>query len=128
MIETIQRYGGYARVHCHGKLKAILDDIVAMGGDGLDPIEPPLKGDVELAYVRERYGRDLVLFGNLEASDIENLLTEQFAIKVKRALVEGMAGTGRGFVLMPSACPYGRELSPLALANYEKIIEIVEEF
>lgn len=126
MIQSIQRHGGYARVHSHGNLRAILDDIVAMGPDGLDPIEPPSQGDVELAYVRQKYGRNLVLFGNLEASDIENLPTPQFAGKVRRALDEGTAGNGRGFVLMPSACPYGRVLSRLALKNYEKIIELVE--
>lgn len=126
MIESIQKHDGYARIHCHGNLKRILDDIASMDTDGLDPIEPPPQGDVELLYVRERYGRRMVLFGNLEVSDIENLPTEQFAEKVKRAIAEGTSGEGRGFVLMPSACPYGRELSSLALNNYEKIIEIVE--
>jgi len=128
MIEIIHRHGGYARIHAHGKLAAILDDIAAMGADALDPIEPPPQGDVELAYVRREYGRDMVLFGNLEISDIENLPTEQFSEKVKRALDEGTAGHGRGFVLMPSACPYGRELSPLAMKNYEKIIACIEKF
>ena len=128
MIEIIHRYDGYARVHCHGNVRAILDDIVAMGADGLDPIEPPPQGDVELAYVRQRYGKQLVLFGNLEASDIENMPTEQFSEKVKRALDEGTAGTGRGFVLMPSSCPAGRKLSALTLKNYQKIIDLVENF
>jgi len=126
MIEAIHRHGGYARIHSHGNLKAILDDIAGMGPDGLDPIEPPPQGDVELAYVRERYGNDIVLFGNLEASDIENLPTDQFSERIKRAIDEGTSGTGRGFVLMPSACPCGRELSPLALKNYQKIVEIVD--
>lgn len=126
MIEAIHRGGGYARIHSHGNLKAILDDIVAMEPDGLDPIEPPPQGDVELAYVREHYGENMVLFGNLEASDIENLPTAKFAEKVKRALAEGMSGSGRGFVLMPSACPYGRKLSALAMKNYEAIIAAVE--
>lgn len=126
MIKAIQRYGGYVRIHSHGNLKLILDDIAGMGADGLDPIEPPPQGDVELAYVRERYGKKMVLFGNLEVSDIENLPTALFAEKVKRALEEGSSGSGRGFVLMPSACPYGRVLSPLTLKNYQKIIEIVE--
>jgi hypothetical protein len=125
MIEAIQRHGGYARIHCHGNLRAILDDIAGMGADGLDPIEPPPQGDVELADVRQRYGANMVLFGNLEASDIENLPTDRFAEKVERALAEGTAGEGRGFVLMPSACPYGRQLSSQAMKNYEKMIEIV---
>lgn len=124
MIRAIQKHGGFARIHSHGNLRAILDDIAAMGADGLDPIEPPPQGDVELAYVRQRYGDRLVLFGNLEASDIENLPTPKLAEKVRRALAEGTAGRGRGFVLMPSSCPYGRELSPLAVRNYEVILKI----
>lgn len=128
IIEAIHGHGGYARIHSHGKLRDILDDIISMRADGLDPIEPPPQGDVELKYVRERYGRELVLFGNLEISDIETLPTEQFAEKVKRALDEGTHGNGRGFVLMPSACPCGRNLSALTLQNYETMIDAVERF
>jgi len=127
MIDAIHAGGGYARIHSHGNLKAILDDIAGMGADALDPIEPPPQGDVELGYVRERHGKDMVLFGNLEASDIENMPTKRFEEKVRRALAEGNSGEGRGFVLMPSACPYGRELSSLSMKNYEKMIEIVDE-
>ncbi|MCP4298043.1 MAG: hypothetical protein GY786_20845, partial [Proteobacteria bacterium] len=128
MIDIIHKYGGYARVHSHGNLNLILDDIVSMGADALDPIEPPPQGDVELAYVREKYGKNLVLFGNLEEVDIEYLPTEKFSDKIKCALDEGTSGEGRGFVLMPSACPYGRELPLLALKNYEKMIELVESY
>ena len=74
--------------------------------------------------MRERYGGTMVLFGNLEASDIENLDEASFERKVARALEEGTAGSGRGFVLMPSASPYGRKLSPLALRNYETIVRL----
>ncbi|MCX7004963.1 MAG: hypothetical protein NTV22_17040 [bacterium] len=126
MIDLIHQHGGYARIHSHGKLKAILDDIVAMRADGLDPLEPPPQGDVELEFVRANYGEQLVLFGNLEVSDIETMPTVPFSEKVKRALAEGTAAPGRGFVLMPSACPYGRHLSALALRNYEAIIQLVE--
>jgi uroporphyrinogen-III decarboxylase len=128
MIESIRKYGGYPRLHSHGNLRDILDDIVGMGCDGLDPIEPPPQGDVELSYVRQKYGKQLVLFGNIESSDIENLETPAFAEKIKRALAEGTAGSGRGFVLQPSACPYGRVLPPLAMKNYEKWAEIAEKF
>lgn len=124
MIDIIHRSGGYARVHSHGRLQRILDDIAAMGADAIDPIEPPPQGDVELAFVRRKYGRQLVLFGNLEIADIENLPSEQFAERVQRALDEGTAGAGRGFVLMPSAAPCGRQFSPRALKNYETIVKV----
>jgi len=128
LVSTIQKYGGYARIHSHGRLQAILDLIAATGCSGLDPIEPPPQGDVDLAYVRQRYGEQMVLFGNLEIADIENLPTVHFKERVKRALAEGTAGSGRGFVLQPSACPYGRVLSPLTLQNYEAILDVLEHF
>lgn len=127
MVDAIHREGGYARIHSHGNLKDILDDIANTGCMGLDPIEPPPQGDVELSYVRNKYGEQLVLFGNLEANDITNLPTIEFEKKVRKAISEGTAGKGRGFVLMPSGAPYGRVLSPLTLANYQRMVEIVKE-
>jgi hypothetical protein len=126
MVEAIESSRGFARIHSHGRLRGILDQIVSMGCSGLDPVEPPPQGDVQLEYVRKNYGEKLVLFGNLELSDIVNCPTEVFSEKVHSALREGTAGNGRGFVLMPSACPYGRKLPEQAILNYEKIIEIIE--
>jgi len=128
MIDAIQRHGGYARIHSHGNLKDVLGHIISMGVDGLDPIEPPPQGDVELSYVREKCGTQITLFGNIELSDVQNLSSDKFAEKVKCALEEGPSSNGSGFVLMPSACPYGRELSAQALRNYEQMVEIIESY
>jgi hypothetical protein len=124
MVEVIQQHGGFARLHCHGRLRLILDEIASSGCSGLDPIEPPPQGDMALWEVRERVGQQMVLFGNLEASDLENLPEEEFQEMIRRALREGTGG--RGFVLMPSACPYGRVLSEMARRNYESMIAMVE--
>lgn len=126
MCRSILKYGGYPRLHCHGRIGEILDDIVATGCVALDPVEPPPQGDVALATVRAKYGDRLTLFGNLEASDIENLSEAAFRAKVRQAIAAGTAGRGRGFVLMPSACPYGRKLPAAALRNYEVMIEEIE--
>ena len=128
MVQVIQRYGGFARIHSHGRLRLILDAIASTGCDGLDPIEPPPQGDMALAEVRARHGQQMVLFGNLEASDLENLPSNEFAVKVQRALAEGTQGQGRGFVLMSSSIPYGRVLPDLALRNYQIMIQEVERF
>lgn len=125
MVASIQRYGGFARIHSHGNLTGILDSIAALGADGLDPIEPPPQGDVELRWVRERYGESLVLFGNIEASELENLDPESFRRRVDRAVEDGTHGRGRGFVLMPSSCPYGREIEPRVVENYESMVRAV---
>ncbi len=127
MCRIIKKYGGFPRVHCHGNIREILDDLVETGCMAIDPIEPAPQGNVSLEYVRRNYGGQLALFGNLEAADIENLGENEFRPKVRRALEEGTGGKGRGFVLMPSASPYGRLLSSKAMRNYEVILEELDQ-
>ena len=126
MVETIQRYGGYARIHSHGRLRNILADIASMAPAGLDPVEPPPQGDMALTEVRRAIGDQTVLFGNIEASEIELLSEGAFEARVRQSLEEGTAGEGRGFVLMPSSCPYGREIAPRVMANYETMVRLAK--
>ena len=128
MVEMIHKYGGFARLHSHGRLKNILHQIAEMGVVGLDPVEPPPQGDMALIDVRRQVGKQMVLFGNIEASDIEMLPPPEFEKRVVRALREGTAGEGRGFVLHPSACPYGRQISADVMANYETMVRLAQEF
>ena len=128
MVRMIQAHGGFARIHSHGRLEDVLDHIAGMEPDALDPIEPPPQGDVQLGYVREHYGKQLVLFGNIEIADVENLPPNQFEEKVKRALHEGTTGDGRGFVLTPSAAPYGRTISRTTMSNYETMVRLAERW
>jgi hypothetical protein len=128
MVRAIERCDGFARIHSHGRVKAVLDYVVQMGASAIDPLEPPPQGDVELAEVRRKYGDKLVLFGNIEISDIENMPPRQFEQVVKKTLKDGTSGSGRGFVLLPSACPCGREITPTALTNYETMVRLTEDF
>lgn len=128
MVETIQKYGGFARIHCHGRIRAVLDYIIGMGAAAIDPIEPPPHGDVELEYVRHKYGDALVLFGNLEIADIENVEPAEFEKVVEKTLIDGTKGKGRGFVLMPSSAPNGREITPRTIANYETMVRLATNF
>jgi len=128
IVETIERHGGFARIHCHGRVREALPRFVAMGASATDPIEPPPQGDVLLSDVRRDFGRDLALFGNIEVADIENLDPPEFERVATRALADGTAGEGRGFVLMPTSCPYGRHISERTLRNYETMVRLVERF
>jgi len=128
LVRAIKEHGGFARVHCHGRLRAILDDIVSMGADATDPVEPPPQGDVELEYVRRKYGDRLVLFGNIELCDVEMMEPAEFRKVVEKALTDGTRGQGRGFVLMPSSAPNGRHISSGTLKNYETMVQLAETF
>ena len=127
-VYIIKEHGGYVRIHSHGRIRNVLPHIMEMNIDGLDPIEPPPQGDIELAEVREKYGGRLVLFGNIEISDLENMEPDSFEKLAARSLEEGTRGEGRGFVLMPSSAPYGREIPGQTLANYRTMVRLVKEF
>ncbi|MCJ7675521.1 MAG: hypothetical protein MUO33_10270, partial [Sedimentisphaerales bacterium] len=107
---------------------AVLDYIAEMGADAIDPIEPPPHGDVELADVRRKYGKDLVLFGNLEIADLESIEPADFEKTVEKAVIAGTSGEGRGFVLMPSSAPNGRKITPGTMANYETMVRLAAGF
>jgi uroporphyrinogen-III decarboxylase len=128
MVKMIQEHDGFARIHAHGRIKNVLDHIVAMGADAIDPVEPSPQGDVSLKYVREKYGDQLVLFGNLEVADIENLQAGKFGELVDRTLDEVASTSGRGCVIMPSASPIGRKVSVQTLRNYMTLVKKVSEY
>ncbi|MDH7601196.1 MAG: uroporphyrinogen decarboxylase family protein [Armatimonadota bacterium] len=128
LVQAIQKHGGFARIHCHGRLKNVLPYIAEMGPAGLDPIEPPPQGDVELLEVRRQYGKEMVLFGNIEVSDIETMPPAEFEKLVAKTLRDGTEGEGRGFVLMPTAAPYGRVVSETTLANYRTMVRLAKNF
>jgi uroporphyrinogen-III decarboxylase len=128
IVDQVQRYKGFVRLHSHGNLNGILDHIAGMKVDGIDPIEPPPQGDVDLEYVAQKYGAQMVLFGNLEISDIEHMPADRFRQVVRRSIAAGTEGNVRGFVLMPSSSPCGREVSELTLRNYQVMIEEIQNF
>ena len=121
MVERIHSYGRFARVHCHGRIRQVLDMIVEMGTDALDPVEAPPSGDISLAEVKARYGDQLCLMGNLQIRDIELATPEQMERIVRETMEAGKPGGG--FVIMPTAAPINTTLPPKAEANYMVFIE-----
>ncbi|HBG27663.1 MAG: hypothetical protein A2Y10_10325 [Planctomycetes bacterium GWF2_41_51] len=129
MIKSIKAFNGFARIHSHGRLKNILDFIVNdMMADAIDPVEAPPNGDVSLRKVSEKYGKKVVIFGNIQISDIETMPSDKFEKHVRNTIQDGLSGEGRGFVLMPTSSPYGREITPTTLQNYQILVKAVFEF
>jgi uroporphyrinogen-III decarboxylase len=126
MVRLIKENGGLVRIHSHGRIKNLVDYFIRMGADATDPIEPYPHGDVDMKYMREKYGKQLVLFGNIEISYIETMTSDEFRKMVRKTIEDGTSGEGRGFVLTPTSAPYGRAISDLTYANYSILVEEVE--
>ena len=127
MVRLIKDHGGIVRIHSHGRIKNVVEYFVKMGADATDPVEPPPYGDADLKYMKQKYGKKLVFFGNIEINDIEHMPSDKFRTVVRKTLEDGTGGDGRGFVLTPTASPYGRVITDLTMRNYEIMVEEVEK-
>lgn len=106
-------------VHCHGKVKTLLDSFVAMGVDSTDPVEPLPQGNVDFAEAKKKYKGKLTFFGNIEFLDIETKTPAQMDEIVRHAVLDN----GRdNLVLTPSATPHEKP-SAKCLANCRAYIE-----
>lgn len=106
-------------VHCHGKVRTLLDSFVEMGVDSTDPVEPPPQGNADIVAAKETYDGRLVLVGNIEFLDMEIRQPDEIEVLVRRA-IEG--GGKKNVILMPSAGPHQRP-TDLFLRNAERYIE-----
>lgn len=62
----MRRDGGIAYMHCHGRIREILEQVADTGPTALDPIEQPPGGDLSLAEAKRRIGDRVCLVGNLD--------------------------------------------------------------
>jgi len=94
LVAAWHSHGVKVIYHSDGNLWEVLDDLVATGIDGLNPLEP-LSG-MDAAAVRARYPR-LVLVGGVDASRLLAFGTpDEVRAEVRRLL---QATKGRGYLL-----------------------------
>lgn len=121
ICKLIKEAGGIPRIHSHGKIGKIIDEFATTDADGIDPIEPPPDGDIELAEVKKRYGDKFCLFGNIELKELE--CSERQRIDFLIAETMKAAKKGSGFILMPTAAPISIPLSKKTEENYLQMFE-----
>lgn len=121
LVELLHRYGGKARLHSHGKVKDVLDFILKMEIDAIDPLEPPPDGDITLKEARSILGERMVLIGNIEERLFEIGTKAEIDIAVRTAIEEG-ASNGP-FILCPTAMPL---TTPLDKRIQENIIHYID--
>ncbi len=122
MIDMIHRPGCYARLHCHGPISKVLDAILSMEPDMIEPCEPPPEGDVALGELIDRVGREVVVMGNIELRELESARSEEIDCRVRRVM-DIIHRSDCRFILLPSAAPI---VSPLPARTAENLIQFLE--
>jgi hypothetical protein len=120
-IRMIQEAGAFARLHSHGKIAGVVDQIREMGPDALDPIEPPPDGDIDLTALKKALGGRICLIGGIELKFLEHAEEDEVERIVRQTMAAGKPG-GR-FVIMPTAAPINTPLALKTEKNYFRYIE-----
>jgi len=89
LFNLVHRYNGYVAVHCHGRVKGILDKLINMGVDLFDPVEAPPGGDIEIGEAKKKVKGRITLVGNIQFGDMEICTPEEIDERVRVAICSG---------------------------------------
>jgi uroporphyrinogen decarboxylase len=76
--------------HSDGDLMPIIEDLLSLGMDGLNPIEP---GPMDINLLKERYGKRICLLGNI---DLHRTLTQGTTKEVEEEVRQRIESVGKG--------------------------------
>jgi len=127
LIAKIHEYGYLTIIHSHGKVNSFLEKFAFdIGTDGLNVLEPPPMGDVDLADAKRRIGHHTCLIGNIQYDDFARCSKDEIEQLVKASILK--AGPGGGFILCPCAAPYERPIPRKTADNFIHYIKMGRKY
>lgn len=123
VVEAIREFGIPAYTHTCGAIGDRLDLMAETGLDGIDTLDPPPLGTVDLARAKAEWGSRLFFKGNLDA--VHDMLYADDA-RFRQAVLERLriGKPGSGYILS-SACSVAPRVSPQRLLL---LSELADEF
>lgn len=119
--DLIKLAGGIPRIHCHGKIREVLDQFAMTCAEMLDPVEPIPDGDIDLGEVKSKYGEKFCLLGNIELRELELADKRRIDSLVKESMIQAKGNSG--YIYMPTATPIIDPLPAKIEENYLQMIE-----
>jgi len=121
VVEAIHAFELPAYTHTCGAIGDRLDLMADTGIDGIDTLDPPPLGTVDLAQAKAEFGDKLFFKGNLDS--VHEMLKaddETFEAAVRQRLEIGKPGSG---YILSSACSVAPHVDPERLKNMVGLAE-----
>ena len=125
LVAMIHDHGFPVSMHCHGRVRDVLEEVLRCGFDVLEPIEPPPQGNIDLAELRQRVGDRLCLMGYMQDQDFYSAEPEDIRRHVA-GIVE-VVGRGSRFIASPTCTPFQFPPTPRYVQNYVTFLEASAE-
>jgi uroporphyrinogen decarboxylase len=99
IIDFGHRSGMKVMLHSDGSIRKIIPELIAMGIDILNPIEPEAAG-MDPAGIKRDYGNSIALHGAASSLNLAHGTPEQLRSEVEQLMIN--LAPGGGFILCPS--------------------------
>ena len=110
IFQSIRGHGSKSYVHTCGAIGDRLDLMSETSVDGIDTLDPPPLGTVELRQAKSKYGERFFFKGNLDAvNELLNADDQTFEQAVKERIKIGKPGSG---YILSSACSVAPHVKP----------------
>ncbi len=124
LIEVAQKFAKPVMYHCDGALAPLIPDLIDMGVDVLNPVQPGAKG-MDFAWLKETFGDRLAFHGGI---DIVNTLPRGTVEDVRAEVRERVRVLGKGGGYIMAGSHHFQPDTPLAniRAMYEPELRVIE--
>ena len=123
LYQAIREHGLKSYVHTCGAIGDRLDLMAETGVDGIDTLDPPPLGTVDLADAKSKYAERFFFKGNLDAvNEMLNADDQTFEEAVKSRIEIGKPGSG---YILSSACSVAPHVKPERL---KKLVELAKQY
>ena len=119
VFQVIHWYGLKSYVHTCGAIGDRLDLMAKTVVDGIDTLDPPPLGTVDLEEAKSKYGQRFFFKGNLDAvNEMLNADDKTFESAVKERIRTGKPGSG---YILSSACSVAPHVNPRRLKRLSEL-------
>lgn len=98
-VDLGHEFGKYVILHCDGSIRSLLPDMIAIGLDGMQSVQPLCTG-MELGGLKRDFGRDFTFMGGIDTQLLIEGTAEQARELTLKTLEIMMPGGG--FIASPS--------------------------
>ena len=110
--------GFLASIHCHGRVRDVIGEVMRTGADVLEPVEPPDQGDMTLTELVAAAEGQLCLMGYIQ--DQEFHLAEPGTMERHVEEIARVVGDRSGYVMTPTCTPFQHPATATFQRNYEE--------